>query len=139
MKENSLTLCLLDMKLCRLTQEIYQTDARRTKTTHTVSATRSMSLPSQQQTYEICTVLSCFSQKMYGQKVLNILPFCFFCSFFSRFFNNSVRVFLYYSVKKESVILRSLSCFNPYFLLQKCKNKNIAKKQKQWFIKQIVS
>ena len=46
MKENSLTLSSLDMNLCRLTYKIYQTDTRRTKTTHTVSATRSMSLPS---------------------------------------------------------------------------------------------
>ena len=38
-----------------------------------------------------------------------------FC--FCGFFYNSVRPFLYYLVKKESVILRSLSCFNPYFLL----------------------
>jgi len=32
--------------------------------------------------YEICTLLSSFGQKMYGPKVLNILPFRFFGSFF---------------------------------------------------------
>ena len=67
--------------------------------------------------YEICTLLSIFSQKIYGQKVLNILPFRFIGSFFPRFFLILYEVFLYYLVKKESVILRSLICFNPYFLL----------------------
>ena len=67
--------------------------------------------------YEICTLLSSFGQKMYGQKVLNILPFRFFYLFFSQFFDKSVRAFLYYLVKNDSAILRSLSCFNPYFLL----------------------
>ena len=43
--------------------------------------------------YEICTLLSSFGQKMYGPKVLNILPFRFFYRFFSRFFDNSVRAF----------------------------------------------
>ena len=43
--------------------------------------------------------------------------FDFLEPFFCVFFNNSIRAFLYYLVKKESVILRSLSCFNPYFLL----------------------
>ena len=43
MKENSLTLCSLDMKLCRLKQEIYQTDERRTKMTHIQSATQLVS------------------------------------------------------------------------------------------------
>ena len=46
MKDNSLTLYLIDMKLCRLTQEIYQTDASQTKTTHNTSATRFMSTAS---------------------------------------------------------------------------------------------
>ena len=47
--------------------------------------------------------------------------------FLERFFwvfNNSVRDFLYYLVKKGSVILRSLSCFNRYFLLLKYKHKH---------------
>ena len=44
--------------------------------------------------YEICTLLSSFGQKMYGQKVLNILPFRFIGSFlFSGFFDISVRAF----------------------------------------------
>ena len=44
--------------------------------------------------YEICTLLSSFGQKMYGPKVLNILPFRFFKSYiFSRFFDISVRAF----------------------------------------------
>ena len=43
MKVNSLTLCSLKKKLCRLTQEIYQTDAIRTKTTHNI--TQSISAP----------------------------------------------------------------------------------------------
>ena len=67
--------------------------------------------------YEICTLLSSFDQKMYGPKVLNILPFHFLILFFLRFFYISVRAFLYYLVKKDYVILRSLSCFNTYFLL----------------------
>ena len=61
---------------------------------------------------------------MYGQKVLNILPFRFIGFFFRVFFDNSVRYFLYYLVKKDSVILRSLSCFNPYFLLLKYNHKH---------------
>ena len=45
--------------------------------------------------YEMCTLLSSFGQKMYGQKVLNILPIQFFGTvLFSRFFNHSVRAFL---------------------------------------------
>ena len=36
--------------------------------------------------YEICTLLSSFGQKMCGPKVLNILPFRFFGSFFFRDF-----------------------------------------------------
>ena len=36
--------------------------------------------------YEICTLLSSFGQKMYGSKVLNILPFRFFGSFCFRDF-----------------------------------------------------
>ena len=36
--------------------------------------------------YEICTLLSSFGQKMNGRKVLNILPFRFFGSFFFRDF-----------------------------------------------------
>ena len=68
--------------------------------------------------YEICTLLSSFGQKMYGPKVLNILPFRFFIFIFFRvFFYISAQAFLYYLVKKESETLRSLSCFNPYFLL----------------------
>ena len=67
--------------------------------------------------YENFTLLSSFGQKMYGKKVLNILPFRFFNRFFSQFFDNSVQAFLYYLVKKEYVILRSLICFNAYFLL----------------------
>ena len=44
--------------------------------------------------YGICTLLSSFGQKMYGPKVLNILPFQYFGSiFFSRCFDNSVRAF----------------------------------------------
>ena len=44
--------------------------------------------------YKICTLLSSFGQKMYGPKVLNILPFRFFGSFlFSQFFDNSVQTF----------------------------------------------
>ena len=47
--------------------------------------------------YEICTLLSSFGQKMYGPKVLNLLPFRFFkCFYFLQFFDNSVRPFLYY-------------------------------------------
>ena len=74
--------------------------------------------------YEICTLLSSFGQKMYGPKVLNILPFRFFGSFlffyqfcFRGFLIIPYELFLYYLVKKDSVILRSLSCFNPYFVL----------------------
>ena len=68
--------------------------------------------------YEICTVLGCFSKKMYGPKVLNILPFRFFGSFFFRdFLMIPYELFIYYLVKKESVILRPLRCFNPYFIL----------------------
>ena len=78
--------------------------------------------------YEICTLFSSFGQKIYGPKVLNILPFRFFWSFFFRvFFLIPYELFLYYLVKKESVILRSLSCFNPY-LYYKIININIAKK-----------
>ena len=36
--------------------------------------------------YEICTLLSSFGQKMYGPKVLNILPFRFFYRIFFRDF-----------------------------------------------------
>ena len=43
--------------------------------------------------YKICTLLSSFGQKMYGPKVLNILPFRFCYCFFPRFFDNSVRAF----------------------------------------------
>ena len=35
--------------------------------------------------YEICTLLSSFSQKVYGQNVLNFLPFRFFDRFFRNF------------------------------------------------------
>ena len=44
--------------------------------------------------------------------------------FFRVSFDNSMRSFLYYLVKKESVILRSLSCFNPYFPFKKYKHKH---------------
>ena len=75
--------------------------------------------------YKICTLLSSFGKKMYGPKVLNILPFRFFRSFlFSRFSIIPYKLFLYYLVKKESIILRSLNCFNPYFILQKYKHKH---------------
>ena len=37
--------------------------------------------------------------------------------FFRGFLIFSYELFLYYLVKKESVILRSLSCFNPYIIL----------------------
>ena len=47
----------------------------------------------QQYMYKICTLLRSFGQKMYGPKVLNILPFRFFGSFFLRFFDDSVRAF----------------------------------------------
>ena len=67
--------------------------------------------------YEVCTLLSSFGHKMYGPKVLNILPFRFLNLIFFAFLNIFVRAFLYYLVNKESVILRSLSCFNTYFLL----------------------
>ena len=60
--------------------------------------------------YEICTLLSCFGQKMYGPKVLNILPVHFLNRFFFRdFLIILYAFFLYYLVKKESVILRSLN------------------------------
>ena len=39
------------------------------------------------------------------------------CFFFRGFLIFPYELFLYYLVKKESVILRSLSCFNPYFIL----------------------
>ena len=42
--------------------------------------------------YKICTRLSSFGQKIYGQKVLNILPFRFFIVS-PRFFDDSVRAF----------------------------------------------
>ena len=61
------------------------------------------------------------------------------------FFNNSVRAFLDWLVKNEPVILKPLSCFNPYFLifshslkmpkLDKSKSINIANKWKNWYIK----
>ena len=38
--------------------------------------------------YEICTLLSSFGQKIYGQKVLYVWPFRFFVPFFSRFLYN---------------------------------------------------
>ena len=44
--------------------------------------------------------------------------------FFRDFLIFPYELFLYYLVKKESVILRSLSCFNPYFILKKYKHKN---------------
>ena len=44
--------------------------------------------------YKICPLLSSFGQKMYGPKVLNILPFRFFnLIFFRDFFDISVRAF----------------------------------------------
>ena len=40
-------------------------------------------------------------------------------SFLDRFFRDVLIIpyVLFYLAKKESVILRSLSCFNPYFIL----------------------
>ena len=68
--------------------------------------------------YEICTLLSCFSQKKYGQKVLNILLLRFIGLFlFSWFFDISVRAFLILSGQEGVCNLRSLSCFSPYFIL----------------------
>ena len=60
--------------------------------------------------------------------------FGFLDGLFFQFFDNSVLAFLYYLVKKESVILRSLSCSNPYFLYKSI-SINIAKKWKEWYIK----
>ena len=67
--------------------------------------------------YEICTLLSIFGQKMYGKKELNILLIRFIGSFFRVFLIIPYELFLYYLVNNESVILGSLSCFNPYFIL----------------------
>ena len=46
MNDNYLTLCSIDMKLCRITYETYYTNARRMEMTPNTSATQSMSSPS---------------------------------------------------------------------------------------------
>ena len=51
--------------------------------------------------YEICTVLSSFGQKIYGQKVLTIWPFRFIGSFFFEFFYNSVQDFSKFLLRNE--------------------------------------
>ena len=66
----------------------------------------------------MCTLLSSFGQKMYGQKELKYYSFVLLDRFlFRAFLVFSYELFLYYLIKKDSVILRSLSCFNPYFIL----------------------
>ena len=50
--------------------------------------------------------------------------FKFLEQFFSHFFIIPCELFICYLVKKESLILISLSCFNPYFLLLKYKHKH---------------
>ena len=44
--------------------------------------------------------------------------------FFPNLFDNPVRTFYDYLVKKEYGILRSIRCFSPYFLLEKYKHKH---------------
>ena len=46
---------------------------------------------------------------------------------FSAFFNNSAQTLSNYLVKKESIILKTLRCFDPYFQY-KGKGTNIAKR-----------
>ena len=51
--------------------------------------------------------------------------FNFWDQLFPSFFDNSVRaIFSYYLVKKDSVISRTLICFNTYFTIENYKNKH---------------
>ena len=64
-------------------------------------------------------------RKCMVKKYLIYDSFSFLDRVFSRnFFIIPYELFLYYLVNKESVILRSLSCFNPYFILLKYKHKH---------------
>ena len=53
--------------------------------------------------------------------------------FLDRFFSRVILIImyeiLYYLINKESVILRSLSCFNTYFILYKYKHKHCKEKE----------
>ena len=80
-------------------------------------------------TSSICTKFAQFwvvsVRKCMVQKFLISYRFDFLDRFFFRgFLMIPYELYLYYLVKKESVILRSLSCFNPYFILEKYKHKH---------------
>ena len=67
--------------------------------------------------YKICTLLSSFGQKMYGPKVLKILPLRFFGSFFSC-------VFLIIPYELFIVFVQNLMVRNESVLLPSQNGKN---------------
>ena len=67
--------------------------------------------------YKICTLLVVSVRKYMVKKYSISDRFGLLDRFFSRFLIIPYEIFIYNLVKTESVILRSLSCFNPYFLL----------------------
>ena len=68
--------------------------------------------------YKIFTLLSSFGQKCTVKKYLISDRFGSWIDFFFKLFGSfCTNFFIYYLVKKDSVILKSLICFNPYFLI----------------------
>ena len=83
--------------------------------------------------YKICTLLSSFGQRMYGQKVLNIWPLQFLDKYVFVFFIILCALFELIGIKW--VVKKGVYGFKLSNIISKSKRISIAKKWKQWYIK----